>query len=96
LPSVASQFHNITHLEIAAYSTVARVGAATPIVVTTTNLNSLAFTFATVAAIGTLDKQFISPTMPLKSAVANTATTIVCPATTSIIWRVTIIYNTSI
>jgi hypothetical protein len=96
LPAVASQFHNITHLEIAAYSTAARTGSATPIVVTTTNLNSLAFTFATAAAIGTLDKQFLSPTLPVKSAVVNTATTIVCPATTGIIWRINIIYNTSI
>lgn len=93
LPASPGKFHNIAYLEISAYSTAARTGSATPIVVTSTNLSGSAFTFATAAAIGTTDKQILQQL--IKSAVANTATTIVCPATTGIIWRVNVFYNLS-
>lgn len=92
LPASPGKFHNIAYLEINAYSTAARTGSATPIVVTTTNLGS-AFTFSTAAAIGTTDKQILEQL--IKSSVANTATTIVCPATTGVIWRVNCFYNLS-
>lgn len=95
IPAVKDRFHYITHISIQAYSTAARTGSATPIVVTSTNLNGLAWTFATAGAIGTTDvKPNNEPTVSLRSAVANTATTIVCPATTGVIWRVTVFYNT--
>lgn len=96
LAAVASQFHNIAYIEITAYSTAARTGSATPILVTTTNLGNLVFNFATAAAIGTTDKQIIIPTFLLKSDTVNTASTIVCPATTGIIWRINVFYNTTI
>jgi len=95
LPLVASQFHNITFIEIVAYTTLARVGSATPIVVTTTNLNSLAFTFATAGAVGTTDRITNTQGFSIQSAVVGTASTIVCPATTSVIWRINVYYNTS-
>lgn len=96
LPAVAGKFHNICRIEILAYSTAARTGSATPIVVTTTNLpGSIAFTFATAAAIGATDRELLESGLPIKSSVANTATTIVCPATTSVIWRVNAFYNLS-
>lgn len=96
IPAIVAMFHNISHLEIMAYSTAARSGSATPVIVTTTNLNSIAFTFSTAAAIGTTDSRVIQPTYPIKSVLANTATTIVCPATTGIIWRVNCFYNLSV
>jgi hypothetical protein len=93
LPAVAAQFHYITSMEIEAYTTAARTGSATPILVTTTNLpGSPVFTFATAAAIGTTDTKTFQFTGPIKSATVNTATTIVCPATTGIIWRVNVSY----
>lgn len=95
LPAVVGKFHNITHISILAYSTAARTGNATPITVTTTNLSgSPAFTFATAAAIGTTDIQKMEPDEPIRSLTANTATTIVCPATTGVIWRIVVLYNT--
>jgi hypothetical protein len=93
LPAVAAQFHYISSLEIMAYTTVARVGTATPILVTSTNLpGSNVWTFATAAAIGSTDTKYFTFSNPYKSSVVNTATTIVCPATTSVIWRVNVIY----
>lgn len=95
IPAAVGVFHNISHLSIQAYSTAARTGSATPVIVTTTNLNGVAFTFATAAAIGTTDFKVIESAYPVKSVLANTATTIVCPATTGVIWRVNCFYNLS-
>lgn len=96
LPAAIGKFHNIVHLSITAYSTAARTGGATPVIVTTTNLlGSPAFTFASAAAAGSTDTKIVEPSVAIKSLVSNTATTIVCPATPSIIWRITCFYNTS-
>lgn len=93
----AGVFHYIEFLEITAYSTAARTGSATPIVVTSTNLpGNSAWTFATAAAIGSTDRYLVQPTHPIRCSAANTATTIVCPATSSVIWRVNIHYWTSV
>ncbi len=94
LPAVASQFHYLSSIRISAYNAAARTGGATPALVTTTNIpGSLAFTFGSAGAVGTIETQQVEISgNPFKSSVANTATTIVCPATTSVIWRVTCIY----
>lgn len=95
LPAVASQSHNICVLEIEAYSSAARTGGVTPVIITSTNLpGNLAWTFSSAAAAGTTDTKLYIPARPLVASVAGTATTIVCPATTSIIWRVNCIYYT--
>jgi hypothetical protein len=93
----AGLFHYITLIEVQAYSTAARTGSATPVVVTSANLpGAAAWTFGTAAAIGTIDvKVFALPT-PLKCSTANTATVINCPATASVIWRVNIHYYTGV
>lgn len=97
LPAAAGLFHYITHIEIVAYTSLARVGAAAPVLVTSTNMpGAPVWDFATAAAIGSADKQPFEFSRPVKSSVVNTATTIVCPATTSIIWRVTIFYYTGV
>jgi hypothetical protein len=92
----AGLFHYITKLEVSAIASAARTAAATPVIVTTTNLSgSLAFSFqANAAAQGVSERQVNDFESPLKSSVANTATTIVAPATTSVIWRVTAYYYT--
>lgn len=96
LPSVAAQFHHITAIDIMAYSTAARVGVAAPILVTSTNLpGANAWDFATTATIGTTDTKSFYFDNPYRSTVAGTATTIVCPAITGIIWRVNVYYYTA-
>ena len=46
------------------------------------------------AAVGTIDRNIIDFSNPVKSSVANTATTIVAPATASIIWKIKVWYYT--
>ena len=90
----AGLFHYISHIEISKFATAVLTAAATPVLVTTTNLNgnpTIDFS-AGAEAQGTQVVRQIAPAIPIKSAVANTATTIVCPATTSIIWRVSVFY----
>lgn len=88
----ANKFHNIAYIEIIAYSSVARVGGATPVTVTTTNLGGLQWTFSSAASIGTQERVQVQSQIPLLSTTAATATTIVCPATTSVIWTVNVVY----
>jgi hypothetical protein len=93
LPAVAGAFHHIARLEIDLYTTVARAGAAAPVLVTTTNLpGSPVYLFSTAAAIGTTERLILEPDRPIRSSVVNTATTIVCPVVTSGLWRVTANY----
>ena len=95
LPAVAGQFHYITAIQVVAYATAARTGGTTPTIATTTNLpGSPAFTFPSAQAVGTLSEQRFDFPVPLKSSVANTATTIVGPQTASVIWRINVFYRT--
>ena len=90
----ATTFHYIGFIEITKTASALLVAGATPVLVTTTNLvGSPVFDFPVDAATaGTQVVRQISSADPIKSSVAATATTIVCPATTSIIWRVTAYY----
>lgn len=98
LPAVASQFHYITGIEITKYFTAANAASVTPLVVTTTNLpGSLAFTFGQpLGTIGTSETRIYNINSPIKSSVVNTNTTIVCPATVGIIWRIIIFYYSAV
>lgn len=92
----AGLFHYITRINIIKYASAALAGSATPTVVTTTNLpGSLAWTTPTALAIGTNYETDIQSTSPIKATAANTATTIVCPLVTSLIWRVNVYYYTA-
>lgn len=81
----------ITYLSINRFAAALLTAAAVPVTVTTTNLpGSLAFSFAAdAAAQGTLDRWREDFAYPLAASAQNTAVTIVCPATTGVIWRVT-------
>lgn len=85
--------HYLTYLSMVRVNgtAAALTASATPVVCTTTNLpGSLAFTRAADAlAAGAADHWREDFTFPLMSSLQNTATTIVCPATTGVIWRVT-------
>lgn len=83
--------HYLTYLSINRFATTLLTAGAAPVTVTTTNLpGSLAFSFAAdAAAAGSLDRWREDFAYPLAAVAQNTATTIVCPATTSVIWRAT-------
>jgi hypothetical protein len=87
----AGMRHYITYLAINRFAAALLTAAATPVTVTTTNLpGSLAFSFpADAAAQGTIDRWREDLAFPLAASALSTATTIVCPATPNVIWRVT-------
>lgn len=90
----AGLFHHITRIVIQRHTSALLTAGATPILVTTTNLpGSRVFSFPADAALqGQVAQEIVSPTNPLRSTAANTATTIVMPATTGVIWRATADY----
>lgn len=90
----AGLYHYLCYLRIDRFCVALLTAGATPVTVTTTNISgSLAFSFpAEAGAQGTMYTQEISPSNPIKSTNAATNTTIVCPATTNVIWRVTAVY----
>jgi hypothetical protein len=95
IPAVGGQFARIKSLTIAMYSSAARTGSATPVVVTSTNLpGSMAWTFPSAGAIGTITEKVLDfGAGGLRASAANTNTTIVCPGTANVIWRVTATYR---
>jgi hypothetical protein len=89
----AGLFHYFTRIMVQRFFATAGLAGATPTLVTTTNLpGARAFSFPTAGALGTSVAEILEQSQPLKSSAANTATTIVCPASTDTIWRVTADY----
>lgn len=82
--------HYLTFLSINRFAAATLTAAAAPVTVTTTNLpGSMAFSFpAEAAAQGTLDRWREDFAYPIASSAQNTATTIVCPLTANVLWRV--------
>jgi hypothetical protein len=83
--------HYLTYLSINRFAAAALTAAAAPVTVTTTNLpGSLAFSFGAEAfPQGSLDRWREDFAFPIASSAQGTATTIVAPVTTGVIWRVT-------
>jgi len=83
--------HYLTYLSIDRFATAALTAGTAPVTITTTNLpGPLAFSFAADAALqGTLDRWREDFAFPIAASAVNTVTTIVCPATTGVIWRAT-------
>lgn len=83
--------HYLTYLSITRFASALLTAAAAPVTVTTTNLpGSLALSFpAEAAAQGTVDRWREDFAYPIAASAQNTATTIVCPLTTGVIWRAT-------
>lgn len=81
----------LTYLRIARFASAALTAAAAPVVVTTTNIpGSLAFSLPADAALqGTVFAYQEDFAYPLMGSAQNTAMTIVAPATTGVIWRLT-------
>ena len=92
----AGLFHYITRIQLIKFYSVVGAPAAAPFVVTSTNLtgNPAWSTVLDAAAAGSavrvIDENF--PGNPLKSAVANTATTFVAAAQLQTIWRWNVYY----
>jgi hypothetical protein len=90
----AGLYHYITSLQIYRNATAALAGTAT-LVITSTNLpGSLAWSVGNaMVAGGTQPDLVFEPSSPLKSSVANTATTIVMPAAgAAVLWRANVTY----
>lgn len=88
-------FHFITRLQITASTAPVALAANAQATVTSTNLpGSLAWDMAIMRSGGGKDKEDMPRIAPLRSAVANTATTIVAPATANTIWRLNVEYFT--
>ena len=83
--------HYLTYLRITRFASALLTAAAAPVLVTTTNIpGTLAFTIPAEAALqGSVFVYQENFAFPLMSSAQNTATTIVCPITTGVIWRVT-------
>ena len=94
LPAVSGLRHYITNIRVERIASALLIAAATPVIVTTTNLpGARAYSFpADAAPIGNLFEKVDNFGYALASSAQNTATTIVCPATTSTIWRVQVDY----
>jgi len=94
LPLVTGQFHYITAVQVTRTCTAALTGSAA-LAITSTNLpGSLAWTAGNACAIGSTNNDVqVSYSSPLKSSVAGTATTVVCPAAgAAVLCRVTVLY----
>lgn len=81
----------LTYLSVNRFAAAVLTAAAAPVTVTTTNLpGALALSIpADAAALGTMDRWREDFAYPLATSAQATATTIVCPATVGVIWRIT-------
>jgi hypothetical protein len=85
----------LTGLRIERHTSALLTAGTTPVIVTTTNLpGSLAFSIpADAAAQGSIYRAVEDFARPLAASAQNTAVTIVAPATTAVIWRLTAYYR---
>lgn len=83
--------HYITYIRITRFAAAALTAAAAPVLVTTTNIpGTLVFSMPADAALqGTVFAYQEDFAYPIAVPAQNTATTIVGPVTTGVIWRIT-------
>jgi len=96
LPAVAGLRHYVDFIRVTRSATALLTAAATPVVVTTTNLpGTPALTFGADAAAQGVDREvgLDFGSAGIAASAINTATTVVCPATTGVIWRVNASYR---
>lgn len=91
-------FHYIVTIQITKLYSVVGVAAGAGIIITTTNLpGSPSFTTEQLASPAGTAARVVDLNLggnPLRSSVANTNTTIVCPSQLQTIWRVNVVYYT--
>lgn len=96
LPAVAGLRHVIDFIRVTRSASAALTAGAAPTVVTTTNMpGSPALTFGASADLQGVDRveELNFGSTGLAASVLGTATTIVCPVTTGVIWRVNVAYR---
>lgn len=96
LPAVAGLRHYIDRIDVIRSATAALTAAAAPVLVTTTNIpGTPALTFGSDAGGVGVDKiQSIDfGASGMAASAAGTATTVVCPVYTGVIWRVNVAYR---
>ena len=91
----AGMYQYVDWIRIEKFAAALLTAAATPVLVTSTNMpGTMTHNFAAdAAAQGTIAEKLIAGSMPIRATTANTAITVVCPATTNIIWRVNASYR---
>jgi hypothetical protein len=82
----------ILYYLIVKYYVATIAGGPAPVVVTSTNMGNVAWSFPTAGAIGTRDREECTPSVPAILP-ADGVATIVCPATPNVIWDVTAIFE---
>lgn len=96
LPAVAGMRHYIDRIDVTRFASALLTAGATPVLVTTTNIPGapvLSFPADAAAAGSALIQDIDAGGSGLASSALNTATTVVCPTTTGVIWRVNVIYR---
>lgn len=96
LPAVVGLRHYIDRISVVRSATTALTAAAAPVLVTTTNIAGLPIlTFGSDAAGIGLDKELVMDfgSSGAGTLLANTATTVVAPAYTGVIWRINTAYR---
>lgn len=96
LPAVAGLRHIIDFISVTRSATAALTAAATPVLVTTTNLpGAPQLTFGSDAAGIGIDKEVRLDfgSTGLAASALGTATTVVCPVYAGVIWRATVGYR---
>lgn len=96
LPAVVGLRHYIDRVSVVRSATAALTASATPVLVTTTNMpGSPAMTFGSDAAGIGVDREqlFEFGGAGLAVTAVNTATTVVCPVYTGVIWRLNASYR---
>lgn len=96
LPAVPGLRHYIDRISVVRSATAALPTSATPVLVTTTNIpGTPTLTFGSDAGGIGIDKEQIIDFggTGVGSIAINTATTVVCPAYTGVIWRINVAYR---
>jgi hypothetical protein len=96
VPLVAGLRHYFDRISVVKFAAATLTAAATPVLVTTTNIvGSPVLSFgAAASAQGTYEEQLLDFSGSGMAATAvGTNTTIVCPATTGVIWRINAAYR---
>jgi hypothetical protein len=96
LPAVAGFRHYIDRIDVTRFATALLTAGATPVLVTTTNISGapvLSFPAEAAAAGTALIQGLDAGGSGVASTTLNTVTTVVCPVTTGVIWRINVIYR---
>jgi hypothetical protein len=82
--------HYLTFIRLERHASALLTAAATPTIITTTNLPGGSYSIPLEAAAqGSVYEKALDFALPLAAVAQNTATTIVGPITTGVIWRLT-------